>query len=116
MQLCSSLRAATWAASTWISSRIVSIPLHLTARLVALLRPFVVHHGCALELLAPALSFTAEEAYAVFNPENKDTIFVERYAELPNVKEGVELSTSGPSSEIFVRTFRWKSNVSVKKV
>lgn len=44
-----------------------------------------------LKLLAPALSFTAEEAYAVFNPENKDTIFVERYAELPNVKEGVEL-------------------------
>ena len=36
-------------------------------------------------------SFTAEEAYAVFNPENKGTIFVERYAELPNVKEGVEL-------------------------
>lgn len=24
-----------------------------------------------LKLLAPALSFTAEEAYAVFNPENK---------------------------------------------
>ena len=44
-----------------------------------------------LKLLAPALSFTAEEAYAVFNPENKGTIFVERYAELPNVKEGVEL-------------------------
>ena len=44
-----------------------------------------------LKLLAPALSFTAEEAYAVFNPENKGTIFVERYAELPNVKEGVGL-------------------------
>ena len=44
-----------------------------------------------LKLLAPALSFTAEEAYAVFNPENKGTIFVERYTELPNVKEGVEL-------------------------
>ena len=44
-----------------------------------------------LKLLAPVLSFTAEEAYAVFNPENKGTIFVERFAELPNVKESVEL-------------------------
>lgn len=44
-----------------------------------------------LKLLAPILSFTAEEAYAVFNPQNKGTIFVETYAELPSVKENVEL-------------------------
>lgn len=44
-----------------------------------------------LKLLAPVLSFTAEEAYACFNPNNKGSIFIEKFTDLPHVKESAEL-------------------------
>lgn len=47
--------------------------------------------NCVLRLLAPILSFTAEEAWSVFNPESQGTIFVEKFEDLPSIKESVEL-------------------------
>lgn len=38
-----------------------------------------------LRLMAPALSFTAEEAFKVFSPNESETIFTERFEPLPEV-------------------------------
>ncbi len=40
-----------------------------------------------LRLMAPILSFTAEEAFAVFSPNASETIFTETYWKLPQVEE-----------------------------
>jgi isoleucyl-tRNA synthetase len=44
-----------------------------------------------LRLIAPVLSFTAEEAWKVFKARTSGTIFTETYAELPNVPDEAEL-------------------------
>jgi isoleucyl-tRNA synthetase len=44
-----------------------------------------------LKLIAPILSFTAEEAWATFNPSESGTIFTEIFENIPKVKESVEL-------------------------
>ncbi len=44
-----------------------------------------------LKLIAPILSFTAEEAYSFFKPNNAGTIFVEKYERLPEIKDAEQL-------------------------
>jgi isoleucyl-tRNA synthetase len=44
-----------------------------------------------LRLMAPILSFTAEEAFAIFSPNESGTIFTERYHELPAVQNAGKL-------------------------
>ncbi|MCD8339140.1 MAG: isoleucine--tRNA ligase, partial [Burkholderiales bacterium] len=44
-----------------------------------------------LKLMAPILSFTAEEAWAVFNPDSSGTIFTEKFEKLPQIKDAPEL-------------------------
>ncbi len=44
-----------------------------------------------LKMIAPILSFTAEEAYSFFNPNESGTIFTERFEKLPVISESVEL-------------------------
>lgn len=44
-----------------------------------------------LKLIAPVLSFTAEEAWSFFNKNSSGTIFTETFQPLPTVKESVEL-------------------------
>lgn len=46
-----------------------------------------------LRLIAPILSFTAEEAFAVFSPNEAGTIFVEKFEPLPEVKDAEALLT-----------------------
>ncbi|MEY2707147.1 MAG: Isoleucyl-tRNA synthetase [Pseudomonadota bacterium] len=48
-----------------------------------------------LRLMAPFLSFTAEEAWKIFahNTNSKDTIFTEEFHALPSIKDGAELIT-----------------------
>lgn len=51
------------------------------------------HHitHALLRLLAPVLSFTAEEAFKVFAPNASETIFTEVFYTLPEVSNGAEL-------------------------
>ena len=42
-------------------------------------------------MIAPILSFTAEEAYSYFNPKSSGTIFTEIFEALPVISESVEL-------------------------
>ncbi len=42
-------------------------------------------------MIAPILSFTAEEAYSYFNPKSSGTIFTEKFEALPVISESVEL-------------------------
>ena len=44
-----------------------------------------------LKMIAPILSFTAEEAYSFFNPKSSGTIFTEKFEALPVISESVEL-------------------------
>ena len=44
-----------------------------------------------LRLMAPILSFTAEEAFAIFSPNESETIFTERFEPLPEVKDAAAL-------------------------
>lgn len=44
-----------------------------------------------LKMIAPILSFTAEEAYSYFNPNSSGTIFTEKFEKLPVIDESVEL-------------------------
>ncbi len=44
-----------------------------------------------LKMIAPILSFTAEEAYSYFNPKSSGTIFTEKFEALPVISESVEL-------------------------
>ena len=44
-----------------------------------------------LRLMAPVLSFTAEEAFKVFSPNESETIFTERFEPLPEVAGAVAL-------------------------
>lgn len=44
-----------------------------------------------LKLISPILSFTAEEAWAVFNPNESGTIFTETFSKLPEVSDGAAL-------------------------
>ncbi|MGL4667011.1 MAG: class I tRNA ligase family protein, partial [Saezia sp.] len=44
-----------------------------------------------LRMAAPILSFTAEEAWAIFSTKNQETIFVETFWEIPAVANGGEL-------------------------
>ncbi|MDO5532078.1 isoleucine--tRNA ligase [Sutterella sp.] len=44
-----------------------------------------------LRLIAPILSFTAEEAFAIFSPNEAETIFVEKFEPLPEVKDAEKL-------------------------
>lgn len=44
-----------------------------------------------LRLMAPILSFTAEEAFAIFSPNESGTIFTERYHTLPAVQDADRL-------------------------
>ncbi|MFM6921975.1 MAG: class I tRNA ligase family protein, partial [Polynucleobacter victoriensis] len=48
-----------------------------------------------LRLMAPFLSFTAEEAWKIFahNTNSKDTIFTEEFHQLPSIKDGDALIT-----------------------
>ena len=48
-----------------------------------------------LRLMAPFLSFTAEEAWKIFahNTDSKDTIFTEEFHALPSIKDGDALIT-----------------------
>ncbi|TMH11259.1 MAG: isoleucine--tRNA ligase, partial [Betaproteobacteria bacterium] len=45
---------------------------------------------CLLRLIAPVLSFTAEEAWKLFQPED-ETIFIHTYYRLPEVPRGERL-------------------------
>ena len=49
--------------------------------------------GMLLRLMAPILSFTAEEAFAVFAPNASETIFTETFEALPAVNDGDALLT-----------------------
>lgn len=49
------------------------------------------HHGDALRLIAPILSFTAEEAFKLFSPNADETIFTETFLKLPEVKDADKL-------------------------
>ncbi len=46
-----------------------------------------------LRLMAPILSFTAEEAYAIFEPNKSVSIFTEEFFELPEISHAQELLT-----------------------
>ena len=46
-----------------------------------------------LRLMAPILSFTAEEAYAIFEPNKSVSIFTEEFFELPEIAHAQELLT-----------------------
>jgi isoleucyl-tRNA synthetase len=59
-----------------------------------------------LRLIAPILSFTAEEAWQVFAPEShraNKTIFVEEFRALPSVSDG------GPIDDTFNLRVKWES-------
>ncbi len=43
--------------------------------------------GMFLRLIAPILSFTAEEAFAIFSPNESGTIFTEKFEAMPAVKD-----------------------------
>ena len=47
--------------------------------------------GMLLRLIAPILSFTAEEAFAIFSPNEAGTVFVETFRHLPEVGGDAEL-------------------------
>ena len=55
-----------------------------------------------LRLMAPILSFTAEEAFKVFSPNESETIFTERFESLPAVEDAEALLTKWD----LVRTIR----------
>lgn len=44
-----------------------------------------------LRLMAPVLSFTAEEAFAIFSPSASGTIFTETHHELPEIEDEAQL-------------------------
>ncbi len=44
-----------------------------------------------LKMIAPILSFTAEEAYGFFKPNNAGSIFVEKFEKLPHVEDAAVL-------------------------
>jgi isoleucyl-tRNA synthetase len=46
---------------------------------------------CVLKLMAPILSFTAEEAFAIFSPNESETIFTEVFEPLPEVPDAKAL-------------------------
>ena len=65
--------------------------------------------------MAPVLSFTAEEAFKVFSPNESETIFTERFEPLPEVAGAEALSPSGTPSAWYAPTFRRRSKSSAAK-
>jgi isoleucyl-tRNA synthetase len=47
--------------------------------------------GSLIRLIAPYLSFTAEEAFAIFSPNSSGTVFTETFHAIPEVGEAPEL-------------------------